>query len=61
MPTLARDELRGKARTVLGLVDPSEPGSTLMHEHLLWNILPPARLLSARRPGRALLNAFLTC
>ncbi len=39
----SRDELRGRAQTVLGVVDPGVLGSTLMHEHLLWNIVPPAR------------------
>lgn len=41
MPT--RDELRGKAQTVLGIVDPATLGSTLMHEHLLWSIIPPSQ------------------
>ncbi|MBS7792321.1 hypothetical protein KTR66_20180 [Roseococcus sp. SDR] len=39
---LTRDALRGKAQTVLGLVDPAELGPTLMHEHLLWDIRTPA-------------------
>jgi phosphotriesterase-related protein len=43
MTRLTRDEMRGKAQTVLGLVHPADLGSTLMHEHLLWNITPPAR------------------
>jgi len=47
MPT--RDELRGKAQTVLGIVDPSTLGSTLMHEHLIWNLTPPA--LRGEPPG----------
>jgi hypothetical protein len=38
----SRDELRGKAQTVLGLIDPAELGPTLMHEHLLWDIRTPA-------------------
>lgn len=38
---LTRDEMRGKAQTVLGLVDPAELGPTLMHEHLIWNITHP--------------------
>jgi phosphotriesterase-related protein len=41
MARLTRDEMRGKAQTVLGLIDPAELGSTLMHEHLIWNITPP--------------------
>ena len=40
---LTRDEMRGKAQTVLGLVDPAELGPTLMHEHLIWNITHPAK------------------
>jgi phosphotriesterase-related protein len=40
MPT--REELRGRAQTVLGIVDPAALGSTLMHEHLIWNLTPPA-------------------
>lgn len=39
---LTRDELRGKAQTVRGLVNPGELGATLMHEHLLWDIRTPA-------------------
>ena len=42
MARLTRDEMRGKAQTVLGLIDPAALGSTLMHEHLIWNITPPA-------------------
>lgn len=43
MARLTRDEMRGKAQTVLGLIDPAELGSTLMHEHLIWNLTPPAQ------------------
>ncbi len=43
MARLSRDALRGKAQTVLGLVDPAVLGSTLTHEHLLWDIRPPAQ------------------
>lgn len=38
---LSRDQLRGKAQTVLGVVDPAVLGSTLTHEHLIWDIRPP--------------------
>ncbi|WP_417519575.1 phosphotriesterase family protein [Minwuia sp.] len=38
---LTRDDLRGKAQTVLGVIEPSELGPTLMHEHLLWDIRTP--------------------
>jgi phosphotriesterase-related protein len=40
---LTRDEMRGKAQTVLGLVDPADLGPTLMHEHLIWDITHPAK------------------
>lgn len=40
---LSRDEMRGKAQTVLGLVDPVTLGQTLMHEHLIWDLTRPAR------------------
>jgi len=39
---LTREMRRGKAQTVLGLVEPRVLGSTITHEHLLWNICPPA-------------------
>lgn len=39
--TLSRDQLRGRAQTVLGLVDPAGLGPTLMHEHVLCDIRPP--------------------
>ncbi len=39
MPT--RADLKGKAQTVLGIVDPATLGDVLMHEHLLWDINPP--------------------
>ena len=37
-----REMLRGKAQTVLGVVDPATLGPTLMHEHVLCDIRPPA-------------------
>ncbi len=40
---LSRTELRGKAQTVRGIVDPAALGSTLMHEHLIWNLTPPSQ------------------
>lgn len=43
MARLTRDEMRGKAQTVRGLVDPAVLGSTLMHEHLIWDIRPPSQ------------------
>lgn len=39
---LTRDALRGKAQTVLGVIDPAALGPTLMHEHLIWDIRSPA-------------------
>ncbi len=42
MARMTRAELRGKAQTVLGVVDPDVLGPTLMHEHLLWDIRPPS-------------------
>ena len=42
MARLTRSEMRGKAQTVLGLIDPAQLGSTLMHEHLIWNLTPPS-------------------
>lgn len=41
MPT--RSDLKGKAQTVLGIVDPATLGDVLMHEHLLWDLNPPDR------------------
>lgn len=35
-------DLKGKAQTVTGLVDPAALGPTLMHEHLLIDLNPPA-------------------
>lgn len=45
-----RDALRGKAQAVLGIVDPAILGSTLMHEHLIWDIRPPCNC-SGTGPG----------
>lgn len=42
MTTLTRDDLKGKAQTVLGIIDPADLGNTLMHEHLVWDIRTPA-------------------
>jgi len=41
MPALSRGELRGKAQTVTGLVEPATLGRTLMHEHLQIELNPP--------------------
>jgi phosphotriesterase-related protein len=56
---LTRDELRGKAQTVRGLVNPGELGATLMHEHLLWDIRTPAmRADPDQGPEPCLCNYF---
>lgn len=50
MARVTRAALRGKVQTVLGPIDPAALGNTLMHEHVLWDITPPA--LAARNdPG----------
>ncbi len=54
MPT--RDEMRGRAQTVLGLIDPGLLGSTLMHEHLLWSIVRPSEKAGPRGTEVALDN-----
>lgn len=53
MPRLSRSDLTGKAQTVLGLLDPAKLGKTLMHEHLIWDIRPPA-LAAAMDQGPAI-------
>jgi phosphotriesterase-related protein len=50
MGRLNRDDLRGKAQTVLGIVEPAELGRTLMHEHVLCDITPP-ELAAENDPG----------
>ncbi len=50
MGRLTRAEMRGKAQTVRGLVDPAVLGSTLTHEHLIWNLTPPSQR-GAADPG----------
>ncbi|HEY4250769.1 MAG TPA: hypothetical protein VGM87_06200 [Roseomonas sp.] len=66
MSRLTRDEMRGKAQTVLGLIDPAELGPTLMHEHLLWDITAPAKrdpaLTGGPEPGQywSLLNSHVS-
>ncbi len=42
MARLSRSDLTGKAQSVLGVMDPAALGKTLMHEHLIWDIRPPA-------------------
>jgi phosphotriesterase-related protein len=42
MTQRSRLDLKGKAQTVQGIIDPDALGPTLMHEHLLWDIRTPA-------------------
>jgi phosphotriesterase-related protein len=42
MTRLSRTELRGSVQTVLGLIEPSDLGNTLLHEHILCDIRPPS-------------------
>jgi phosphotriesterase-related protein len=59
MSRLTREALRGRAQSVLGLVDPVTLGPTLMHEHLLLDIRPPAmRALADQGPEITLCNCF---
>ena len=66
MTRLTRAEMKGKAQTVLGLIDPAQLGSTLMHEHLIWNIVPPAKRAEIppgtvdSHPWWGLLNHFVS-
>ena len=39
---LTRERLAGRVQTVNGLIDPGALGSTLLHEHVLLDIRPPA-------------------
>lgn len=41
MTRLSRDDVRGKAQGVRGLIDPEALGPTLLHEHVLCDIRPP--------------------
>lgn len=41
MAKLDRSALKGRAQTVLGLLDPAALGPTLMHEHVICDITPP--------------------
>ena len=56
---LDREALRGRAQTVLGMIDPADLGPTLMHEHLLWDIRTPAMRAEADQgPDISLCNCF---
>src|SRR6476619_4602094 len=41
MTRLSRSDLKGRSQTFLGLIDPAQLGSTLMHEHIICDITPP--------------------
>ncbi|MBK6649757.1 MAG: aryldialkylphosphatase [Betaproteobacteria bacterium] len=59
MTRLHRDVMRGKAQTVLGLIDPATLGATLMHEHLLWDIRTPTmRAEPDQGPEISLCNCY---
>ncbi|WP_372624186.1 hypothetical protein [Falsiroseomonas sp.] len=51
MARLTRSEMKGKAQTVLGLLDPAALGSTLFHEHLIWDLTPPPLRKGPVPPG----------
>lgn len=42
MKRLNRNDLVGRAQTVDGIIDPGALGATLLHEHILVDIRPPA-------------------
>lgn len=59
MTRLTRDALRGRAQTVLGVIDPVALGPTLMHEHLIWDIRTPTmRAEPDQGPEITLCNCF---
>jgi len=59
MTRMTREAMRGKAQTVLGLVDPASLGPTLMHEHLIWDIRSPTmRAEPDQGPDITLCNCF---
>ena len=39
--SVSRQDLKGRAQTVTGIVSPDDLGNTLMHEHVLCDIRPP--------------------
>ncbi len=56
MARLTRAEMRGRAQTAKGLVEPASPGSTLMHKHLIWDIRLPAKRSGEQGPEPRLAN-----
>lgn len=50
MAGVSRESLRGKVQTVLGPIEPDLLGRTLMHEHLIWDLVSPVRA-SLGAPG----------
>ena len=56
---LSRGDLTGKVQTVRGLIDPSELGQTLMHEHVLWDLrTPEIRAKNDLGPELSMRNIF---
>lgn len=55
---LDREQLRGRAQTVTGLVKPDEIGRTLMHEHLIWDLRTSDWKVSEPGPEIQLCNCF---
>ena len=59
MSRSTREDRRGRAQTVIGLIDPAELGPTLMHEHLLSDIRTPAMRADPNQgPEITLCNCF---
>jgi phosphotriesterase-related protein len=59
MSRLDRAAMRGRAQTVLGLIDPATLGPTLMHEHLLSDIRTPTMRADADQgPEITLCNCY---
>lgn len=56
---MSLSELTGKVQTVLGVVNPTVLGPTLMHEHLLWDIRTTEMAVAADQgPEVCLCNVF---
>src|SRR5438552_18272072 len=56
---LTRADLTGKVQTVLGPLEPDRLGTTLMHEHVLWDLRKPeARARNELGPDITLKNVW---
>lgn len=55
---LTRADLRGRAQTVRGLIDPARLGATLLHEHVLCDIRPPSWRTAEQGGEITLANRF---